>query len=75
MLQVTVSLQDVEDLETERERLVERYEKMTKEIFQRFDAAKREVEDWNDQETQEYRAEVEQCKVQVRRFDILTNID
>jgi DNA-binding ferritin-like protein len=58
-------LEDVEELETERERLVERYEKMMKDISERFDAAKREVDECHDQDTQEYHAEVEQCKYQV----------
>lgn len=62
---IEVYLKDVEDTEAERERLVERYQQSMKDIFKRFDVAKRESEELEDQEKEEMQIEVEQFKLQV----------
>jgi hypothetical protein len=59
------NIKDVEDTEAERERLVERYTKTMKDIFRRFDVAKRESEELEEQEKLEVQTEVEQFKLQV----------
>jgi hypothetical protein len=59
------NIKDVEDTEAERERLVERYTKTMKDIFRRFDVAKRESEEFEEQEKLEVQTEVEQFKLQV----------
>lgn len=65
LLLIEVHLKDVEDTEAERERLVERYQQSMKDIFKRFDVAKRESEELEDQEKEEMQIEVEQFKLQV----------
>ena len=66
-------LEDVEDTEAERERLVERYQQSMKDIFKRFDVAKRESEELEDQEKEEVRKEIEQFKLQVKGEKYFSN--